>query len=230
MLVLMAQMGSFVPAESMRFGLVDRIYTRIGASDNVARGRSTFMVEMTETATILNTATRALADPARRDGPRHRHLRRPLAGLGHGRVSARRDRRAHPLRHALPRAHHARRKAAARAQPARRRQRSRERHRLSAQHRARRGQQELRHRSGAARRPASRRDRARQARAAPARKAGAPERAGGDSAGADAADHLHAALAAHCGPHRGDGRELADAAAGAESARRIAAGIEGDRG
>jgi DNA mismatch repair protein MutS len=57
MLVLMAQMGSFVPADSMRFGLVDRVYTRIGASDNVARGRSTFMVEMTETATILNTAT-----------------------------------------------------------------------------------------------------------------------------------------------------------------------------
>jgi DNA mismatch repair protein MutS len=58
MLVLMAQMGSFVPAQSLRLGLVDRIYTRIGASDNVARGRSTFMVEMTETATILNTATR----------------------------------------------------------------------------------------------------------------------------------------------------------------------------
>lgn len=57
MLVLMAQMGSFVPAEKLRLGLVDRIYTRIGASDNVARGRSTFMVEMTETATILNTAT-----------------------------------------------------------------------------------------------------------------------------------------------------------------------------
>jgi DNA mismatch repair protein MutS len=57
MLVLMAQMGSFVPAKSLRFGIVDRIYTRIGASDNVARGRSTFMVEMTETATILNTAT-----------------------------------------------------------------------------------------------------------------------------------------------------------------------------
>jgi DNA mismatch repair protein MutS len=57
MLVLMAQMGSFVPAENLRFGLVDRIYTRIGASDNVARGRSTFMVEMMETATILNTAT-----------------------------------------------------------------------------------------------------------------------------------------------------------------------------
>jgi len=58
MLVLMAQMGSFVPAASLRLGLADRIYTRIGASDNVARGRSTFMVEMTETATILNTASR----------------------------------------------------------------------------------------------------------------------------------------------------------------------------
>ncbi|WP_158941338.1 DNA mismatch repair protein MutS [Granulicella sp. S190] len=57
LLVVMAQMGSFVPAQGMRLGLVDRIYTRIGASDNVARGRSTFMVEMTETAAILNTAT-----------------------------------------------------------------------------------------------------------------------------------------------------------------------------
>lgn len=57
LLVIMAQSGCFVPAERMRVGLVDRIYTRIGASDNVARGRSTFMVEMTETAAILNTAT-----------------------------------------------------------------------------------------------------------------------------------------------------------------------------
>ena len=57
MLVIMAQMGSFVPAESMRWSIVDRVFTRIGASDNVARGRSTFMVEMMETATILNTAT-----------------------------------------------------------------------------------------------------------------------------------------------------------------------------
>jgi DNA mismatch repair protein MutS len=57
LLVVMAQCGCFVPAERMRLALVDRIYTRIGASDNVARGRSTFMVEMTETAAILNTAT-----------------------------------------------------------------------------------------------------------------------------------------------------------------------------
>ena len=57
LIVLMAQMGSFVPARAARLGLVDRIFTRIGASDNLARGRSTFMVEMTETAAILNTAT-----------------------------------------------------------------------------------------------------------------------------------------------------------------------------
>ena len=57
LVVVMAQCGCFVPAERMRVGVVDRIYTRIGASDNVARGRSTFMVEMTETAAILNTAT-----------------------------------------------------------------------------------------------------------------------------------------------------------------------------
>ena len=57
LLVILAQSGSFVPAVSMRLGLVDRIFTRIGASDNVARGRSTFMVEMTETASILNSST-----------------------------------------------------------------------------------------------------------------------------------------------------------------------------
>ncbi len=56
-LVILAQTGSFVPADRMIYGVVDRVYTRIGASDNLARGRSTFMVEMTETATILNTAT-----------------------------------------------------------------------------------------------------------------------------------------------------------------------------
>ena len=57
LIVIMAQMGSFVPAAQARLGIVDRIFTRIGASDNLARGRSTFMVEMTETAAILNSAT-----------------------------------------------------------------------------------------------------------------------------------------------------------------------------
>jgi DNA mismatch repair protein MutS len=57
LLIILAQMGSFVPAQLLRFPVVDRIFTRIGASDNLARGRSTFMVEMTETAIILNSAT-----------------------------------------------------------------------------------------------------------------------------------------------------------------------------
>ena len=57
LIVIMAQMGSFVPAVKAQMGCVDRIYTRVGASDNLAKGRSTFMVEMIETANILNTAT-----------------------------------------------------------------------------------------------------------------------------------------------------------------------------
>ena len=57
LIVILAQMGSFVPARSAKLSIVDRVFTRIGASDNLARGRSTFMVEMTETAAILHTAT-----------------------------------------------------------------------------------------------------------------------------------------------------------------------------
>ena len=54
LIVLLAQMGSFVPADSARIGVVDKIFTRVGASDNISMGESTFMVEMNETATILN--------------------------------------------------------------------------------------------------------------------------------------------------------------------------------
>jgi len=57
LIVLMAQMGGFVPARAARIGVVDRIFTRVGASDNLARGESTFMVEMNEAANILNNVT-----------------------------------------------------------------------------------------------------------------------------------------------------------------------------
>jgi DNA mismatch repair protein MutS len=56
LIAVMAQMGSFVPAEEARIGIVDRLFSRVGAADDLARGRSTFMVEMVETATILNQA------------------------------------------------------------------------------------------------------------------------------------------------------------------------------
>lgn len=57
LIVLLAQIGSFVPAESVRVGLVDKIFTRVGASDNISLGESTFMVEMTEAANILNNVS-----------------------------------------------------------------------------------------------------------------------------------------------------------------------------
>ncbi len=58
LLVIMAQIGSFIPARFAKIGIVDKVFSRIGASDDLARGQSTFMVEMAETANILNTATR----------------------------------------------------------------------------------------------------------------------------------------------------------------------------
>ena len=57
LIVLMAQIGAYVPAESARIGVVDRIFCRVGASDDLARGQSTFMVEMNETSLIVNNAT-----------------------------------------------------------------------------------------------------------------------------------------------------------------------------
>src|SRR5208282_1218916 len=57
LIALLAQMGSYVPASSATIGIVDRLFSRVGAADDLARGRSTFMVEMVETAAILNQAT-----------------------------------------------------------------------------------------------------------------------------------------------------------------------------
>ncbi len=55
---MLAQIGCFVPAKGMKLSIVDRVFTRVGASDDLARGRSTFMVEMDEAANIVNSATK----------------------------------------------------------------------------------------------------------------------------------------------------------------------------
>ena len=86
LIVILAQMGSFVPAKSAKIGVVDRIFTRIGAMDFLTVGQSTFMVEMIETASILHNATPAEPDPARRDRARDQHVRRLEPRLGGGRI------------------------------------------------------------------------------------------------------------------------------------------------
>ncbi len=88
LIAILAQMGSFVPAQSAHIGVVDRLFSRVGAADDLARGRSTFMVEMVETAAILNQATpRSLRHPGR-DRAGHGNLRRPLDRLGGPRIPA----------------------------------------------------------------------------------------------------------------------------------------------
>ena len=82
LIALLAYCGSFVPAQRARLGPIDQIFTRIGAADDLAGGRSTFMVEMTEAAYILHHATRAEPGADGRDRPRHLDLRRTRAGVG----------------------------------------------------------------------------------------------------------------------------------------------------
>ena len=74
LIAVLAQAGSFVPAARAKIGIVDRLFSRVGASDNLARGRSTFMVEMVETAAILAQATPQQPRHPRRDRARHLDL------------------------------------------------------------------------------------------------------------------------------------------------------------
>ena len=154
LIAILAQIGSYVPARAARIGIVDRLFSRVGAADDLARGRSTFMVEMVETAAILNQARpRSVCHP-RRDRPRHRDLRRPLDRLGRARASARGQPLPRPLRDALPRADRARREAAGARLPHDAGQGMEGRRRLPARGRARHRRPLLRHPCRQARRPA----------------------------------------------------------------------------
>jgi len=84
LIVILAQMGSFVPARSVRLSIIDRVFTRIGASDNLARGRSTFMVEMTEDGGNPAHRHGAIPDSSRRGRSRHLDLRRACDCMGRG--------------------------------------------------------------------------------------------------------------------------------------------------
>ena len=227
LLCVMAQAGSFVPAREAKIALVDRIFARVGASDNIARGHSTFMVEMQETANILHTRHVAQPGRARRNRPRHGDLRRPEHRVGGRRAS--RDQPEGPaedaVRHALSRADRPRRRHAGRRQLPRRGARVEGRHHLPAQDRAGPIRSQLRHPGGAARRPAAagHRSRARDPRRARARRADARRPAVGQrhadrSAAAARAVSGAAARRSAAPAARGARRRSHDAARGADAA------------
>ena len=102
LIAIMAQAGSFVPAKSATVGIVDRLFSRVGAADDLARGRSTFMVEMVETAAILNQATAkslVILDEIGRGTATFDGLSIAWATLG---ASARHQPLPRAVRHALP--------------------------------------------------------------------------------------------------------------------------------
>ena len=156
LIVILAQMGSFVPATQAKLPLVDRIFTRIGASDNLARGRSTFLVEMSEVAVILNTATSAslvLLDEVGRGTATFDGLSLAWAVVEALQSSARPRTLFATHYHELTELERLR---AGRAQRSRDRSRSRQRNHFPAPRGSGERGQKLRHRSGAASRFAAR--------------------------------------------------------------------------
>ena len=157
LLCLMAQAGSFVPARTAKLPVVDRLFARVGASDNIARGQSTFMVEMQETANILHCATSrslVILDEIGRGTSTFDGLSLAWAVAEH--LASNPTRAAEDdLRDALSRADRSRRRAARRRQLPRRRPRVEGRHRVPAQGRAGPIRSQLRHPGGAACRAAA---------------------------------------------------------------------------
>ena len=103
LIAILAQAGCYVPAAEARIGVVDRLFSRVGAADDLARGRSTFMVEMVETAAILNQASPRSLVILDEIGRGTATFDGPLDRLGGGRAPARQEPLARPLRNAFPR-------------------------------------------------------------------------------------------------------------------------------
>ena len=154
LIAILAQIGAFVPADEAEIGVVDRLFSRVGAADDLARGRSTFMVEMVEAAAILNQAGPRALVILDEIGRGNSDLRRTVHRLGDRRTPARRQSLPHAVRDPLPRADPSGHPARRAELPHHAGQGVAGRHRVPARGRRRSGGPLLRHSCRQARRPA----------------------------------------------------------------------------